>query len=293
MSAEAYLEPIRPVEGRYTLLNAGTTVVENGELRWAVGNGFLFEPISCPGTNPGSVVAIGCIGDTASITPGSDIGQVTGSAFLVAATDKCSTFGGFDRPYVQRAIDLLTVEQSFLIARELWAGAVTGGPSSITTPKNRQLAHSSATTITSAPATPLAALAGLDQSLAVCGMNRRGLIHVRPQLLAHLESAAVIRREGAVWLTPLDNIVVADGGYSGSAPGTPATAPTTSQFMYATSWMEIHLGPIDTFGGPTSEGVNRAINDVLTWAYRPAMVQWDQCCHFAAEVNVAALGSNP
>lgn len=293
MSAEALVEPIRPAPGRYSLLQAGTTVVENGEMRWAVGNGFTFEPISCPGTNPGSVVAIGCIGDTATVTPGSDIAAVTGSAFLVAATDKCSTFGFEDRNYVQRAIDLLEIEQSFLIARELWAGAVTGSPSSITTPKNRQLAHASSTTITSGPVTPLIALAGLDQSLAVCGMNRRGLIHVRPQMLAHLANVYAIRREGAVWLTPLDNVVVADGGYSGSAPSTPATAPTTSQFMYGTSWLEVHLGPIETFGGLDATGINRTVNDVLTWAYRPVMVKWDQCCHFAAEADTDALGSNP
>jgi hypothetical protein len=293
VSAEALLDPLRPVAGRYTLLQALTTVVE-ADVDWARGLGFTFEPTSCPGINPGSVVPIACVGDTATINPGSDTTAVTGSPFMVVATDKCSTFGFPDRDYEQRARDLLDVEQSFLIARELWAGAVTGAPSSLTgSPKNRQLASSSATTVTAAPSTPAVALAAVEQSLAVCGMNRRGLVHCRPQLMVHLAQNGSIRREGGLWLTPLDNIVVSDGGYSGSAPSTPATNPTTSQWLYGTSWMEVRLGPVLTFGGLTGEGVVRTINDVLTWAYRPAMVQWDQCCHFAAEVNIAALGSNP
>jgi hypothetical protein len=292
VTAEAVLDPVRPVPGRYTLLQAVTTVVEN-DPQWAAGLGFTFQPTSCPGTNDGSVVPMGCEGTTASVTPGDRVSAVDGSPFMVVTTDKCSTFGFEAQDYETRARDLLDIEQSFLIARELWEGTVTGATSAITTPKNRALADTGSTTVTTAPVSPDTALGAVEQSLAVCGMNRRGLIHVRPQLMTALAQNNVIRREGGLWLTPLDNVIVSDGGYLGSAPGTPDTDPTTSQWIYGTSWMEIHLGPILTFGGLNATGVSRTINDVLTWAYRPVLIQWDQCCHFAAEVDTDALGSNP
>lgn len=287
MAREALLDPKQPVPGRYTALTV-LPIDDPDDNRW-VSDGFIFKPEICAS---GGVLAVDCFGNSAEMSDFAQPSQVDGSAFAIYAQDECSTFGFQARDYAARARRQLEADQSFHFAKELWTGAATGSPSSITTPKNRQLASSAATTITSAAITPAAAVACIENSAMNCGHNRRVMIHMRPQVLAALAVNGSVRREGNLWLTPSDNIIVSDAGYTGSAPGAPGTPGTTSQYIYATSYITVRLSPIEIIGGPDATGIDRSVNTVTTWALRHAMFQWDECCHFAAQVDLAVCAGS-
>lgn len=282
MAANETLSPLAPIPGRITALTS-LPVDRADPGRWITG--YTFRPELCSG---GAVLAMNCLGDSAQMSNAALPAAIDGSAWMIYAYDKCSTFGFGAADYEARARRQLNANESYLFARELWTGAATGPASAATLDKNRPLADPAATTVTAAAATPLVALGLLEQALMQGGWNRRGFIHCRPQLLVEWAAATAIRREGTLWLTPSDNIVVSDGGYLGSGPAAPTTPPTTSQWAYATSWMQVRVGTQRVSGGPNAEGVDRSVNTVFTWAFEPVMVQWDECVHYAAQVSLAA-----
>lgn len=288
MATTDTIDPLAPVPGRINALSA-LPVDRSDPARWITG--FQFQPELC---KSGDNLALNCLGDAAQMANAVHPATVDGSGWMVYTYDKCSTLGWQAADYEARARRQLQANESYLFAKELWTGAKTGAASTNTLPKNRALADSNATAVTTGTAvSPLIALSLLDNAIAVCGANRRGFIHMRPQLLMHLASVMAVRREGSVWLTPLDNAIVADGGYLGSSPATPTTNPTTDQWMIGTSWLQVRIGTPMVQGGPNAQGVDRSINNVETWAFEPVMYQWDECCHYSAQVNVAPSAPHP
>jgi hypothetical protein len=88
-------------------------------------------------------------------------------------------------------------------------------------------------TISSTATTVQNALARLEQEMGEASSNR-GMVHIRPIAFHALVADAVVRREGNVWLTPMDNIIVPGRGYAGTGP--------TGQAVGATEWMYGHPG---------------------------------------------------
>jgi hypothetical protein len=88
-------------------------------------------------------------------------------------------------------------------------------------------------TISSTATTVQNALARLEQEMGEVSSNR-GMVHIRPIAFHALVADAVVRREGNVWLTPMDNIIVPGRGYPGTGPA--------NQAVGATEWMYGHPG---------------------------------------------------
>lgn len=88
-------------------------------------------------------------------------------------------------------------------------------------------------TITSGATSVQDAFAVLEQQIGEASANR-GMIHLRPMALHGLVEADVVRREGNIWLSPMDNIVVPGRGYPGTGPA--------GQAVGATEWMYGHPG---------------------------------------------------
>lgn len=88
-------------------------------------------------------------------------------------------------------------------------------------------------TISSTATTVQNALARLEQEMGETSSNR-GMVHIRPIAFHALVADAVVRREGNVWLTPMDNIIVPGRGYAGTGPA--------GQAVGATEWMYGHPG---------------------------------------------------
>lgn len=246
--------------------------------RWQ--NGVTFQPDGCAG---GGIVSLGCRGDTVALDADDRQPLVEADPFVVWASDKCSTLAFQREDYEGRARRALAASESYWIATEFWTGTLAQSDSLA----NSWLTSIDSDVLTAGAASPIDALGCLEQGLGQCGQGRRGLIHMSPQVLVHLAVLGAVRLEGGYWLTPTGNIVVADAGYDGSAPDNHAQDLNT-QWIYATSMIRVLLGQPEVPAFAAMEGtIERTKNTVTIYASRLALIQWDACCHLAAEVNVA------
>jgi hypothetical protein len=278
------IDAFAPPLSRFSALNA-LPVTDDDDARWLLG--FRFRPESCASNN-GGILAADCFGKTSAMSTHAVQTQQDGTGFIIYWRDDCSVFGYEASDYEGRARRGLASVASYQFALELQAGAITGpaGSASVAEP-NTPLADASATIVTAAPSTPLNGLACLENALAKNTKNRRGFIFMRPQILVLLASAYAIQLQGNTWLTPMGNIVVPDGAFTGANPS--GAALSSNQFMYATSWMEVRRGSVLVTGGLGTQ-IDRSVNTVTTYAMQPYMWQWDGCFLGAAELNVAVCG---
>ena len=77
------------------------------------------------------------------------------------------------------------------------------------------------------------AFAILETHLARKIQNGQGLLHIAPGLLARAVTEYGVYREGSQWLTPLGNVVIADGGYADAQPPTGQAAGTAAEWVYS------------------------------------------------------------
>lgn len=280
---------------RYGLLvTAGVTPAEAGmDPHWGLSDGVTWTPERIGG---GTRKALDCLGAVASIGAGDRVlGAVNAEPFVVATKDLCSTFGFAVSDLPRRVRDRLAAIASYEVAAELWSG-------SIISDTQRTLTSLLSDRVTTSAVTASEALALLDQALAVGTKGQRGMVHCTPQVLDALVVNGAVRREGNLWLSPMDTVVVADGGYAGTGPG--GLPVTSTQYVYATNMLRVVVGPTITLptgidaGGPDAapdawaQAVSIDNNDLEVAAMAPYLVQWDAQAHYAAEVNLAlpALG---
>lgn len=271
---------------RYGLLVAAQTQIGDAG-RWQFG--VAWEPEQCGSSGR---EAVDCFGSTPALDANVSPGTRTGDPFMVYASDRCSPFGFQARDWAARATRQLEATQSFEVADELWSGTLrdaAGVDDQLA--DNPALTDSSSDTVTSGAADPIDALACLEQGLSECSRGRRGMIHATPQTLVRWVAAQAVRLEGGQYLSPLGNIVVADAGYDGSGPG--GSAAGASQWAYATGLISIRLSTPQVIPGTLenaqsiAQALNREDNTLDVYAQRLALIQWDECCHIAAELDLA------
>lgn len=216
---------------------------------------------------------------------------VSWDAYVLHTVYECGTFGWRGKDWAGIARRRLIADSERQLSAELWRGALAraeGYP-------NRFLASNDSDEVTSSAATPLNALACLEQYLAGCNAGQQGMIHATWQTVTHWIEARLVRREGQVFYTEFDTIVVPGVGYDGSGPtnpegagqGVPADASAGSVFAYATGIVEVRLSPITLRGTPENPvEVNRTTNEIGVIAERFALASWDLCCHGAAEIDL-------
>lgn len=274
---------------RYGLIAAAPTV-DDPDLRLLAG-GFAFQPEGC---GLGGRTSITCTGSVVDDMDPADLTSpdvIRGDAVWVWAMDSCSSFGFNARDWEGRARRQLAATESFQLANELWTGRETLQP----TPdlENRFLAMpgTESDQVTAGPTAIVAALGCVEAALASHLQGQPGMIHVTPQVLIHAAAAYAIERQGNVWVTPMGNVVVADAGYDGSAPG--GASAGSSQWIYGTATIQVRLGPVEIIPGDITDARNlaaamdRAVNDITVVAGRLAAFQWsNECAHVAAEVNI-------
>lgn len=216
--------------------------------------------------------------------------------FFIWAADEASAFCYRGRDWQGRIRRQLLATASYQVAHELWTGAqaIDDGEA------NHRSLISAAQTVTDGPTNEVDAFAQLDAGLRKLGKGARGMIHVTDQLLTKLEARQAIRFSGNTWLSATGNVVIADAGYTGDGPTTPADDPDPevlrpagdTQWAYATSWMSILLSdpvfwPVDQEG--ILRGIDRRLNDVRAWVGQSAAVVWNPCVLLAAEVDLPIL----
>lgn len=207
MSVNVMAPPIRAP--RVSLLSSADVLTfqrDDGE-RWF--GGIELYPLS--GTDASGLWPV-CPGENSEATKdaGNRIGGQRFQPFAIYATDFCSTYGSGAVDFHQRARDKLAVVESYWIEHELWEGTLGLN--------NPSFVHSPSTVLTAGPTDALMAFVEMDSAVADDLHDGRGMIHMPTSIFSWLTQYSVFRREGNVWLSPLDNIVVPGRGYTGNGP---------------------------------------------------------------------------
>lgn len=266
---------------RISLLTSSDVVTDNSS-RWEAG--YTYDPEGCGEANVGLICP--APGTIKEFCPNPTL--VDFQPFYIYGPDKCSTFGFKARDFYGRATRKLLAAESWFLENEIMLDTLGLG--------NPAIATAGANTVTTGALPPHVALARLEDALGDCNRGTRSMIHVRPGILALLVYGQQLRREGNVWLTPLDNIVVPGRGYPGTGPlGQPIAA--NSEWMYATSMVQIRRSQIvltpdpaevtaeNPYGIPPA-AVDRRVNDIFVLAERIISAAWDpSCCWLAAETQ--------
>lgn len=273
------LQPVdAPLAGppRFGLIAAANVLRDT--LRWE--GGYIFQPEALSGAgvqDPCQVV---------DFEPPDRPANVTGVPFLVWAGDVCSAMGWEAADYQGRARRALEAQESEQVAREFWRGdqdAESGWD-------NQVLANQASADVYGESLEPVEALACLSQGLADEQGNRRGMIHCTPQVLEFWASQYLLRREGNLWLTALDHIVVADAGYDGSGPDGQAAA-TGNIWTYATGLVTVRMSEPVVVPGEFAQALDRSVNTVTYRTERLASPSWDGQAHIAVSLNLALCGA--
>lgn len=264
---------------RISLVTLADTVTP-ADSNWE--RGYSWSPESCGDGNIGLICP--APGQVKEACPNPTI--VDFQPFYVYSSDKCSTFSFRERDYYGRATRKLLAAESWFLEHEIMLDTLGLG--------NPAIATAGATTITAGALAPHVALARLEDALGDCNRGSRSMIHVRPGLLDLLVVNGQVRREGNVWLTPMDNIVVPGRGYPGTGPLGQPIAPN-SEWMYATSMVQVRRSEIvltpdqadktpENPQGIPAAAVDRSVNDIFVLAERIVSAAWDpSCCWLAAE----------
>lgn len=254
--------------------------------------GIQWQPEAC-GTTSGRRSSP-CNGNTTALDPGTQPATVGATPFVVFAADECSLLGGLGRDRRGRAIRALNATRSYQVAQELWAGALLAAD---TDPDADRLVLTDPASDTVSPTvggglTAVDGLGCLEQGYAECSQGGQGMVHCTPSMLTHWALNGAIRREGNVWLTATDNLVVADAGYTGAGPGNVPAGAT--QWAYATDMIRVGLGvQITTPAEGEYPMPDLATNDLVVYAQQWALYTADRCCHLAVELQlpVCAIGA--
>lgn len=184
--------------------------------------------------------------------------------FIVYASDACSTFTGAKH---ERAEDKLDVAEAWWLEREFWEGSLALG--------NPSLVGSDSTILGTSEDVKLG-FGLIDAAIATSGHDGRGMIHMDPVTFDALQGYDLFRREGNVWLSPLDNYVVPGHGYTGNGPN-PGGGDNENEATATVRWIFGHPGMVVVYRGPVintppkgddAASINRTTNDQVVLAER-------------------------
>lgn len=262
---------------RFGLLVAANVVRDT--IRWE--QGYVFTPEACTGRGG---VFDPC-GSTAFDAERGRPSDVTNTPFGVWEADLCSVDSEAAEDGRARARRALEANESAHIASEFWLGTLSTAEAW----DNQHLAAGGDVTALGAALQPRRAMGVLEQGLATLQGNRRGMIHTTPDVLSRWAADSVVRRDGNLWLTPHDHIVVTDAGYPGSGPAGQAKAAAAT-WAYVTGLVTVRLGPVEVI--PSTDdlpsAISHRINDATFYALRLASPSWDGCALGAASIDLTA-----
>lgn len=199
--------------------------------------------------------------------------------YAIWGGDKCSTYDR-GRPSADYATRNLLAGQSGAIAHELWAGTLA---QAFTLP-NPYLAGV-ASTIAGGAHSPIDAIAALEQVYADHGGRAQPTIHCTLATMDYWQSLFLFERQGNVFLTANDALVIADAGYPGSGPS--GSAPSSGHvFAYISPGVQVRLGAISVLETERTAGTP-SDNLHLARAERLAAATFEESSAlvFAVEIN--------
>lgn len=268
---------------RHNLLVAAR-VLEQGDERFPLG-GIAYNP---HGYSGGHTFDPSCEGGPIDLEPGLEP--------TIAEWDPAAIYWGIrcEQPTPsdiaaarQRAEAALETHRSHLLEELLWTNQTAGTDLGAQHP-NVGLADAPATILNGG--TPLGivpAIAALLEALATSLKGVRGTIHVPPQALAYLDfygNSVVVGNQ--IVTGSADHTYVAGSGYHHNTDPTGTPAPEGYAWFYATSQVEVRLGPVVV----PDRGFIWTQNVVEVYAQQPVIVSWDRGAHYAVQVCLGDPG---
>lgn len=226
--------------------------------------------------------------------------------FGIEVEDFASTFSLPAQNRFERVKRILECTTSRAIERELWEGYAAQEASNANA-YFTQSGTSAATdvTVTAGGDVPKVALARLEGALANCPSGQHGTIHMTRRMASLLTdnidrvdymtpldaSAAESKRQTLI--TRIGTPIVVGTGYTGNGPidaGGSAAATDTTEWMFATGYVDVDLGAIKVVNEDLARSITATnnTNDVRIKAVRSAAVHFEPCCHYAVRVDYSA-----
>lgn len=192
-------------------LDAPGLVDDNGALRWL--NGVKIDSLGCVTGLQTTRAGDMCTGSVqyAAATESADLPDWTSFyAFRMVHALAFTTICGLTVEDAQTKVrTIFEMASSAMIARQVLAATFE--------PANPSLVGE-ADNVTTSDATPLGALAAVEDALAQKLLNARGLIHVSPAMLTRLKAGGMVTLVNGQYETATGHRVVADAGYAGFVP---------------------------------------------------------------------------
>jgi hypothetical protein len=253
---------------RVSILNA-VEVINDPNLRWE--GGYFYTSGINPGWTGNFPIAF-CDGTNASGL--NECHVTTVQPFLSSVAQTTSAFNKNSEDLYTRTRESLLANESWVVEYMLMYGGTLGiDMPYVTNPANYF------DFVTGGFVSPLDALAKLESNFLGANTGVRYTILADMRTIVHLLRHQVIRREGNVFLSPLDNVIapMALGVLPTPAGETPPTADQT--FMYAVSGIQVRRSelimlpepvpatPDNPFGYPSS-AIDRLTNSVTVYTQR-------------------------
>lgn len=132
----------------------------------------------------------------------------TADPFAVYATESCSAWGVDPDEQISRARQKLAVNEAWTVEHEMWFGTAT-----------TNLSFQEDAIDLGTGEHPLVGFSRIDAQIAHTRADGRGMVYMSPYVFDLLQQYTLFRREGNVWFSPLDNVVVPMRGAVSSETG--------------------------------------------------------------------------
>lgn len=219
-------------------------------------------------------------------------GLVVGYPIVLTVEESCSAFGWKQADYEGRAERELAAFGGKILEREFWTGEVAQADgldpavyqwlTQVRVAAAGDVPAHGAVDLTPAGGAidPRKALGILEQALGEVG-NGTGALHMSRRAAIMMPD----RWGDGPLITWPDSLVVMGAGYPGTAPD--GTDPAYGEeWVYATSLVDVWLGPVHQFPDTLAEALDKQKNTVSYRAERLGAVTWDGSAHFAVRVTV-------
>ncbi len=199
--------------------------------------------------------------------------------------DPCGSVFGYSEDVVtarlRRAADAI---ESFAIARELAAGDLSQAEAAATGGDGNLYLAKDPTVIGSGPVSPRRGLGLLQQAIGEAFHGQQAFLHIARAAVPMFGADLV--KVGQLLYTNLDNVVVADAGYTGQPPdGT--TAAANVSWLYATGPVVVRRTPLVVDPANEAQVIDTRTNTIRRTAAKRVAATFDTCAYFAVPITLS------
>lgn len=273
-AAPGYVEvpALRPAPPRSSLLTAAE-VITDSTVRWE--GGYVTVP---PMNSYFGTYVLSVCGDYTNLASprNSDCEPILTDPFVIYSSEATSSFNRQKKDLYQSTLDNLLAIEPYYVESEFLFNSLGSNSPYLFNPANNFMP---ATTSSAGPFSVADGIGFMDfgiQNTVIEAM--RPMIIVSRRMMAHLTKNLVVRREGNLWLSPSDHVVVPVAAFNGLGPN--GQAPTlTTEYIYAVTGVQIRRSEIvvipervdptdgNPFGYPAS-AVDRSNNNIAVTTQR-------------------------